>query len=54
MSFSNIFEKFDRIVTERQPVFDVGSHFLKAGGVTLDFISISGKVPLPIQLLNIS
>ena len=53
MSFSKIFETFDRVVTERQPVFDVGSHFLKTG-VTLDFISISGKVPLLIQLLNIS
>ena len=50
MSFSNIFEKFDRVLTGR---YDVGSPFLKTG-VTSGFLSISGNVPLLIQLLKIT
>ena len=30
MSFSKIFEKFDRVLTGGKSVFDVGSPFLKA------------------------
>ena len=48
MSFSQIFEKFDRVLTG-----DAGLPFLKTG-VTTNFLSISGKVPLLIQLFKIS
>ena len=53
MSFSKILEKLDRVLTGRWSVFDVGSTFLKTG-VTSDFLGISGKMPLLIQLLKIS
>ena len=53
MTFSKNFEKFDRVLTGRQSAFDMGSTFLKAG-VMSDFLSISGKVLLLLQLLKIS
>ena len=53
MSLLKILGKLDRVLTGRKSVFDVGSSFLKTG-VTSDFLSISGKVPLLIQLLEIS
>ena len=48
MSFSKTLEKFDRVLTGRYSVSDVGSPFLKTA-VTSDFLSIYGKVPLLIQ-----
>ena len=51
MRFSKISEKFDRVLAGRSSIFDVGSSFLKTG-VTSDFLSISGKMPLLIVIKN--